>query len=94
MDDITRLCNKCGTMKPYDASQPRESKANGFIGNTCHQCYTAIRLARRVAAAPPPSEKDRGPQDGGQWKPVPCAASTLESHEKHGMWYHYVWVKD
>lgn len=87
-----RLCNKCNCEKPYDETKSRESRANGFVGKTCFDCYEAIRKARRDAAAPPPSKVSL--QDGGQWKPVPCARGTMGSFEKHGVCYLYVWVKD
>lgn len=51
----TKVCKICAQEKPFDPTQKRESKANGFVGNTCVDCARAIsrEIARQATGKPP-----------------------------------------
>jgi len=39
----TRVCPVCGYAKFFDPTQPRQSKARGFSGKTCWDCFKESR---------------------------------------------------
>jgi len=38
-----RLCPTCGLEKFFDPTQPRQTKARGFSGRTCWDCFCKAR---------------------------------------------------
>lgn len=40
-----RLCKECNQLKPYEPTQRRQSKASGFMGNICWNCFVETQRA-------------------------------------------------
>lgn len=54
MESMTKTCKTCGEQKPYDREAKRSSKASGFHGAKCWECYKAVKIAecQKVRATP------------------------------------------
>ncbi len=45
-----RICKQCNFVGECDETQPRKTKAYGWMGNLCWRCYCADSLARKLWA--------------------------------------------
>lgn len=45
-----KICKACMQEKPFDTTQATYSKASGFHGATCWDCYKAAQRARMAAS--------------------------------------------
>lgn len=54
-----KLCKECNELKPYDPHAKRQSKAQGFVGLVCWDCFVRTQRAKMQERATAKNPQDR-----------------------------------